>query len=308
MSTRLRKWEGLIAAPFTPFHKDCSLALESIPAQAHFLAHNGVSGSFICGTTGEGLSMTTAERIEVASAWRRCAPIGLRIVVHVGHQSIGESCALAEHAQRIGVDAIASIAPSFFKPPGATELVAWCQEVAAAAPKLPFYYYHMPLMTGLSITATDFIREADGKIPTLAGVKFTHEDMKDYREAAEYNEERYSVLFGRDEILLDGLEAGALSAVGSTYNYAAPLYARIIAAMGTGSIDVARIEQAKAVAFINILNSFGGLSAGKATMKLVGIDCGPVRLPLRTLSPSEERELDEALKTVGFYEYASKIP
>jgi N-acetylneuraminate lyase len=299
---------GLIAAPFTPFHRDGSLALAVVPTFAGLLAGNGVSGAFVCGTTGEGYSLTMDERRQVARAWREAAPAQLKLIVHVGHSSLGESRALAQHAQEIGADAIATISPSFFKPPGPAELVAWCAHVAAAAPKLPFYYYHMPSMTGLKITATEFLRQADGRIPNLAGVKFTYEDLEDYRAAREFGDGRYAVLFGRDEILLTGLGLGAPGAVGSTYNYAAPLYHRIMQAAAAGDLETARREQAKAQAFIDVMNARGGLPAGKAIMKLIGVDCGPVRLPLRALGAAEENALRVALAGVGFFEFASQPP
>jgi N-acetylneuraminate lyase len=297
---------GLIAAPYTPFRPDGELALDVIPRLAALLARNGVSGAFVCGTTGEGHSLTTEERRRVVEAWRQAVPSGLKLVVHVGHLSLGESCALARHAQEIGVDAIATIAPNFFKPPGATELVAWCQQVAAAAPALPFYYYHMPAMTGVAISVTDFLAEADGKIPSLVGVKFTHEDLMDYSRAGEVAGGRYAMLFGRDEILLAGLCLGAVGAVGSTYNFAAPLFLRLMRAFAAGDLETARREQARARDFITVLHRHGGLVAGKMVMKLIGIDCGPVRLPLRQPGAAAEQSLRKELEQVGFFDYCCK--
>lgn len=297
---------GLIAAPFTPFRPDGSLALEVVPQLARLLAGNGVSGAFVCGTTGEGYSLTMDERRQVAAAWRHATPPRLKLIVHVGHSSAGESRALARHAVEIGVDAISTIAPSFFKPPGVAELVAWCRDVAAAAPDLPFYYYHIPSMTGVSIPVADFLREADGKIPTLAGVKFTYEDLDDFRAARAFGGGKYTILFGRDEILLRGLQLGAPGAVGSTYNYAAPLYRRVMQAFAAGDLATAERGQANSRGFIDVMNAAGGLPAGKTIMKLIGVDCGPVRLPLRNLTPDQQQKLRSDLDAVGFFEVASK--
>lgn len=297
---------GLVAAPFTPFRPNGDLALDAIPALAALLGKNQVSAAFVCGTTGEGSSMTTEERLQVASAWRKATPPGLKLAVHVGHLSLGDSRVLARHAQDIGVDAIAAIAPSFFKPAGPTELIAWCAEVAAAAPKLPFYYYHMPAMTGVAIPARDFLNQVNGQIPNLVGVKFTHEDLLDYSDSKAFADGRYSMLFGRDEILLSGLQLGAPGAVGSTYNYAAPLFHRMMRAFAAGDIESARQHQIRGQEFIDVMNRLGGLSAGKAIMKLIGVDCGPVRLPLRALTPSEESALRAGLGAVGFFGYASQ--
>jgi N-acetylneuraminate lyase len=301
------KLTGLVAAPFTPFTPNGELALHVVPRQARTLAGNGVIGAFVCGTTGEGASMTSEERRGVAQAWTASRPAGLKVIVHVGHQSVGEARELARHAQDSGADAIATVAPNFFKPAGVGELVAWCAQVAAAAPNLPFYYYHIPSMTNVTIPTAAFLKEAHGKIPTLAGIKFTFEDLEDYRATRAVGGDDYDVLFGRDEILLTGLGLGATGAVGSTYNYAAPLYHRIIRAHAAGDLATARREQAKAQAFIDVMNRFGGQPAGKAIMKLIGIDCGPVRLPMRALTPADEVALRTALEAVGFFEFSSKL-
>ena len=300
--------QGLIAAPFTPFRPDGELALDVIPRQAALLAHNGVSGAFVCGTTGEGYSLTADERRQVAAAWRAAKPAALSLIVHVGHTSYRESRALARHAQEIGADAIASIAPGSFKPQSAVELVAWCRLVAEAAPQLPFYYYHMPAMSGVHISVTDFLKEADGKIPNLAGIKFTHEDLMDYANARAFAGGKYAMLFGRDEILLAGLGFGAAGAVGSTYNFAAPLYLGLMRAFAAGDLETARREQARAREFIGVVHRHGGLVAGKMAMKLIGLDCGPVRLPLRAVPPEQEARLRAELQQVGFFDYCCKLP
>lgn len=296
---------GLIAAPFTPFMPDGSLNLGAIPRLASLLGRNRVVGAFICGTTGEGFSLTNPERRRVADAWKNALPGKLKLIVHVGHLCLADSCELARHAQDIGADAIATIAPSFFKPPGVEELVHWTELVAAAAPRLPFYYYHMPSMTGVRISAADYLTRARGRIPTLAGVKFTDEDIVDYAATHALAQDQYDVLFGRDEILLSGLDRGATGAVGSTYNFAAPLYLEIMRATQAGDRAAAMKGQAEAQAFITVMHRHGGLPAGKAMMKMIGVDCGPVRPPLRNLTPAAEVALRAELEELGFFSYAS---
>ncbi len=297
---------GLIAAPHTPFQPDGTVALDVISQQARLLAHNGVSGAFICGTTGEGASLTSQERRKIVEAWVAAKSATLSIIVHVGHLSVSEAWEFARHAQETGADAIATIAPSFFRPATVDELVAWCARVASAAPELPFYYYHMPSMTGVTISAADFLTAASGRIPNLAGVKFTHENLMDFGRATEHSSGNYNVLFGRDEILLAGLALGARGAVGSTYNFAAPLFLRIIEAFNRGDLASARRNQSRAMEFIGVLDRHGGLAAGKSAMKLIGVDCGAVRLPLRALSDRDEASLRDGLERIGFFEYASK--
>src|ERR1041385_4203398 len=158
------KLTGLIAAPFTAMNPDSSLNLPMIQQQANALIEDGVTGAFICGTTGEGLSLTTDERIQIAEKWLSSAHASLKIIVHVGHQSVTESRQLAAHAQRIGAAAFATIAPTFFRATNLDQLIDFCANVAEAAPSLPFYYYHIPAMTGADFAMHNFLRLASRRI------------------------------------------------------------------------------------------------------------------------------------------------
>ena len=299
---------GLIAAPFTPFHVDGALNLPMLDRLAVSLAANGVSGAFVCGTTGEGASLTSAERQAVAARWAKAKPGELKLVVHVGHNAQAESIALARHAARIKADAIATLAPAFFKPASLAGLVEWCAGVAAAAPRTPFYYYHMPAMTGFHCSVADFLVLAEARIPNLAGVKFTHEDLLDFGLSRQACGGKFDLLHGRDETLLCGLSLGATGAVGSTYNYAARLYLDVTAAFGRGDLAAARAAQFRAQRFIaTLVRHGGGVVGGKAIMKMCGLDCGPVRAPLEALAPDAARALTQQLRTQGFFDFAAQV-
>jgi len=298
---------GLIAAPFTALNPDSTLNLPMIQHQAKALAENGVTGAFICGTTGEGLSLTTDERIQIAERWISSAPPSLKIIVHVGHQSVNESRQLAAHAERIGAAAFATIAPTFFRATNLEQLIDFCARVAEGAPSLPFYYYHMPAMTGADFAMHDFLRLASGRIPNLAGIKFTHENLMDYTRCLNFEEGRFNILFGRDEILLAALAMGATGAVGSTYNYMAGIFHCMLEAFKNGDTENARRHQLTAIQIIAVMSRRGGLAAGKAMMKMVGLDCGPVRTPLQNLSPEALESLTRELEHVGFPALTSKI-
>jgi N-acetylneuraminate lyase len=147
----------------------------------------------------------------------------------------------------------------------------------------------------------EFLRQAAGQIPNLAGVKFTSTNLHDYQECRALENGRYDLLFGHDEILLAGLALGAQGAIGSTYNFAAPVFRRVMDAFAAGDLETARREQATAAAMIRVFLDFGGVSACKAIMQLVGIDCGPARPPLRTLSGAEIDRLFEALQPFDIF-------
>jgi N-acetylneuraminate lyase len=284
---------GLVTAPHTPMNADGSLNPTAISAQAQLLLESGVRGAFICGTTGESLSLTVSERVAVTEAWCDAVGEGLPIVVHVGSNSLLEARVLAGHAAQCGVSAIAAMAPSFFKS-SLDELIAYCAAIGEAAPQTPLYYYDIPTMTGVPIPTARFLEQAAKSIPTLHGVKFTNNDLVTLQECLALDS--FDIVFGYDELLLAALALGVKGAVGSTYNFAAPIYQRLIAAFERGDLATARQAQLQSVKLIRTLQDFGFSRASKAVMRLLGVDCGPVRLPLKPMSEEEVKELGRRLQ------------
>lgn len=303
-----RDFAGLIAPPFTPMRGDGELNLNLIERQYQALLADGVGGAFVCGTSGEGVSLTLEERMAVARRWREVAGEDFLVIVNVGHLCMPDSRALAAHAEQIGADAIAAPPPVYFKPTGVQELVSYCGQIASAAPGLPFYYYHIPALTGVKVKMADFLPPAAERVPGLAGVKFTYEDLMDFGLCLRLAGGRFNMLFGRDEILLAALALGARGAIGTNYNYAAPLFARVMRAFDAGDLAAARDHQHRAMRMISVLHAFGGLPAAKAVMRMLGIDCGPVRAPLQNLSEQQCIELKRRLEQVGFFQWRADTP
>ena len=300
---------GLLAAPHTPMHADAGVNLDRIAAQAELLSANGLAGAFICGTTGEGMSLTVDERMAVARRWVDLADEDLRVIVHVGASSGGDARALARQAGEIGAWGIAAMGPSFFRPQAVEDLVSHCAEIAAEAPALPFYYYHIPVLTRVTLPMRRFLELGAERIATLAGIKYTDEDLMDFAMCMDVCDGRFDILFGRDEILLAGLALGAVGAVGSTYNYAAPLYHRIIEAFRSGDMPTARALQKKAMHVVDAMRMFPNraLAASKAGMKLAGVDCGPVRGPNQNFTDEQFDAYARRMHAIGFDEFRCRL-
>ena len=292
---------GLFAPVFTPLRPDGSLDLSRVESQAEALAAQGVVGVFVCGTTGEGPSLTTQERRQLAERWCGVAEGRLPVVVQVGHTSIQEAKALAADAQGSGAAAVACLPPFYFKPSGVDDLVDWCAAVASEAPGLPFYYYHIPSLTGVKLPMAEFLRAAEPRVPTLAGLKFSDDDLADFGRCLSFAGDRYDLFFGVDEMLLAARVLGAKAAIGSTYNLVAPLYDRMIEAFERGDLAAAQRLQSQSREMVAVFQKHGGLCAIKAAARLIRQDCGPCRSPLRTLDDRQLDALRADLDDVGFF-------
>jgi N-acetylneuraminate lyase len=287
-------------------HPDERLNLAAIPPIVDHLVRSRVGGLFVCGSTGEGPSLASDEREAVAAAYVQAAAGRVPVIVHVGHTSLVEARRLAEHAASIGADAIAALPPWYFKPRTVEEVVDCLAPIAAAAPALSLYYYHLPAFTGVQIAGLDLLRLGGQRLPTLAGIKYSDLTVPDLQACAAYAGGRFNLLFGVDEMLLAGLSAGAQGGVGSTFNLAAPLYHRIIAAYERGDLAEARRLQLHAVELVNALAPYGMHAALKASMSFLGLECGPVRRPLAALGPADLAALRRDLETIGFFEWAQE--
>jgi N-acetylneuraminate lyase len=303
ITTMPSRLTGLIAASVTPMHTDGRVNLPQIGPSVDFLITEGVAGLYVCGSTGEGMSLTTAERRAVAKAHVDAAQGRVPVVVQVGHNSLEESRALATHAQQIGADAVSAAAPFYYPINSVSLLVDSAAHVAAGAPDLPFYYYHIPGLTGVCLDMTELLEMGAERIPNLAGLKYTAPTFAELQACVELEQGRFDVLLGCDEMLLSGLVVGARGAVGSTYNIAAALYRRIFDTLAGGRLDEARAWQYRAVQMVDTLKSYPFLPALKAVLAIRGLDPGPCRLPLPPLPADRIATLRDDLEAIGFFEW-----
>ncbi|WP_332735179.1 dihydrodipicolinate synthase family protein [Flavihumibacter sp.] len=302
--------KGLIAAPFTPMDANGNLNLSIIPSYYSFLKHNGITGAFICGSTGEGVSLTLKEKKAVAEEWAKCtrSDSDFTVMPLLGGTSITDCIELALHAKEIGLDAISFTAPFYFKPANVEMLAECCRTIAAVVPDMPFYYYHIPVLTGVNFPMIDLLQKVDGLIPNFAGIKYTHEDFMDFLSCLRFKGGKYDMLWGRDENMLAALSLGAQGAVGSTFNYAAPLYYDLIEAYENNQHETARSLQQMSIDMIRLLGKYGGIATGKAYMKIVGVDCGEFRLPVRNMDSKAFALFQNDVNELGFTGYCSRQP
>lgn len=302
--------QGLIAAPFTPMHADGSLHLELISDYYALLKANGITGAFICGSTGEGVSLTLKEKKAIAEAWAACSKndSSFSVMPLLGGTCIADAKELAIHAQSIGLDAVSFTAPSYFKPANVQMLAECCKEIAAVVPDMPFYYYHIPVLTGVGFPMYDLLQAVDGLIPNFAGVKYTHEDFMDFLSCLQFKNGKYDMVWGRDENMLPALAIGTKASIGSTYNYAAPLYHRLIQAFEAGDLLSAQQLQQQSINMIRLLGKYGGIATGKAYMKLIGLNCGEFRLPVKNMDAIAFEQFKQEVATLSFKQYCSEKP
>jgi len=305
----MEKINGLINAPFTPFDKNGELNLAPIDTYAKMLAKNGIQGVFINGSSGEGYMLTEQERMLLAEKWVAVAPEGFKVIVHVGSTCVKMSYNLAVHAQKIGAWGIGAMASPFPKAGRIEELVKYCEEIACGAPNLPFYFYHIPALSGVFLPMLPFLKAVDGRIPNFAGIKYTYESLYEYNQCRLYANGKFDMLHGQDETILPALAmGGAQGGIGGTTNYNGRELVGIISAWQAGDLETARERQNFSQDVINVIVNYrGNIVGGKRIMKLIGLDLGENRTPFQNMTIEEEISMKKELEAINFFERCNKF-
>ncbi len=295
---KIQKYEGLVAAPFTPMDKGGNINYDMIKPYYDFLEKNGIIGAFINGSTGEGPSLTQKEKQLQAEKWADCLRSGgkVRIINLVGGTSPSECIENALFSAEIGISAIAVVAPYYFKPVDTDNLANFISTIGESVPQMPVYFYHIPSFTGVKLPMLSFLEKITSRLPNFTGIKYTHEDYMDFLSCLNFRNGAYDLLWGKDECLLPALSLGCKGSVGSTYNYAAPLYHDLIGAFNKGNLAEARRLQQISIDMIGLSRKYRGLATGKAYMKYIGLDYGQFRSPIENMT---EEMYDEFVNDVS---------
>ena len=297
------RMRGLVAAVVTPMNAKGDLDLSVVPRVVDYLASKGITGIYIAGSTGEGMSLTDEERRGVAEAYVGAAKGRMKSFVQVGHNSLRASADLAGHAESIGADAVSATPTGYFKVSGEAELVEGLLPIVEAAPKTPFYYYHIPFLSGVNLDPIKLTDISMDRLPTFCGIKYSDGASLHNLSLLESVAPGLEFLSGSDEAYLMSVAQGYKAAVGSTYNYAAPIYNNVRKSLSVGDFKRAQVWQKHALEMITAMFETCGRSSLKVMMQMVGIDCGPVRRPIDPASPDQIIALRKRLDTMGWFEW-----
>lgn len=294
----MRDWshlKGVYAALITAFDNAGKVDLNCMCRMVDHMIAEGLSGFFICGSSGEGLLLSSEERKLIAQKMVEHVNGRAICIIHVGHTSTEEAARLASHAESIGADAVSSVPPIYFHV-GPKETIDHYRLIAEAT-HLPVVVYNVPARTGISLTSED-MREIF-QIENIVGMKYTATNYFEMRNIMELVEGECLMLSGADENFLAALSMGAHGSIGTTQNIMPRQYVEIHRAFCEERIADAQQLQYQANRVIRVLLRAGSIASWKAVLRAQGFPAGQARPPLRNVSPEEERVIFEEIRRVG---------
>ncbi|MGL4337635.1 MAG: dihydrodipicolinate synthase family protein [Turicibacter sp.] len=281
----IKDFKGVVPAVLTVFDKDENIDEVGMRQLVSHLIGKGVHGLYLTGSTGEGFTMTSEERMRVVEIVMDETAGRVPVVVHVGAIGTKVSIDLAKHAESVGADGISSVPPFYWRF-NEDQIVKYYQDISDAT-NLPMIVYNVPLVGLLGMNAIKRL----AAIENVKGIKYTALSLYEITQIKDEIGEDFLVYSGADEMALAGLLAGADGIVGSFYNVMPELFLNIYNAVQAKDMDLAQALQRQAVEIIMYALSYPSFYALMKTMlKWMDIDAGYCRRPFENVTPEKEEE------------------
>ena len=290
-----KRFTGIMPALVTPVTHDGLLRADVVKQLVDWQLRQGVDGFYICGHTGEGPALSEETRRRMAEMVRECVSTQ-DVICHVGAADANSSLRLARHAGEIGCDAIASLPPTGYYGYSEDEIYDYYTRLGEASP-LPLLAYANAMFKQADIVP--FV-ERLMEIPTAIGLKFTRMNCYELRNIAELNGGDINVINGPDEMLVNGLMAGADGGIGSTYNIMPGRFVKLFEAFEAGDIKGAFQMQFEINRIIRVIIKYGVIRTVKQTLCEMGFDAGGPAFPGHGFTRDEAQLLRKEMGEAGF--------
>jgi 4-hydroxy-tetrahydrodipicolinate synthase len=292
-----KKLFGIITATVTPLTEDGQLNVSALSRLNHFLIEKGIHGLFPCGSTGEGVLLSTEERKKVAEGSVKDAAGRVAVVIHTGSISLKEAIELTSHARDIGADGAALIPPYYFSVDDQT-IFQFYSTIAEKVPDFPLYVYNIPPNVKNSVSPK-VLAQLQERYPGFVGVKDSSMDFMNFINFKMAMPEDFCVLMGNDAQIYASLLMGGKGAVAATSTVFPEPVVEIYESLKAGNREKALKAQEQVTRLRAVLRTYPPIAAHKKALEFRGIPVGAPRLPLRPLTPEEAEKLKAELGGLG---------
>ncbi|MBQ4641734.1 MAG: dihydrodipicolinate synthase family protein [Oscillospiraceae bacterium] len=297
----MKKYQGVFPAFYACYDENGNICTETVEKYTKWLIEKGVDGIYVCGSSGECIYQSMAERKLILEHAVKAAEGKLTIIAHVACNNTKDSMELAAHAEKLGVDAIAAIPPIYFKlPPHA--IAKYWNDISSAAPNTDFIIYNIPQLAGVELTVPLLNTMLEN--PKVIGVKNSSMptyDIQKFKDAAQRKGRDFVVYNGPDEQFISGRIIGADGGIGGTYSAMPELFVKLNRLLLDKDWQAAQALQNDINGIISVLVS------GKCNMyalikavlkKRTGIDMHGVREPLFQLTQEDLPLVEQACELI----------
>ena len=290
------EFQGLFPAIITPMTTDGELNEDAYRKVVEFNIQAGVDGFWVAGGTGESVLLDDEENYRIAEIVVDQSQGRVKNIMHVGASTTARSAKMAEHAAKVGVEAICCVPPFFYR--RSDEEIVEHYRIIASAADLPLFLYNLPSATGVEITL-NLARKIQEKVPQLRGLKHSSSAFSNVRAFAKMG---LNCLIGNCQLMLPALTLGASGCVDGPPNMVPEYFVEIWHAYQADDLKQAELAQDKASEVVQQIFTCGGGFHALAKVVLgqrLEIDCGDPRQPASPLSSRQKDAVSRCLEALS---------
>ena len=297
----LDKYRGIIPAFYACYDDNGDVSPERVRALTQYFVDKGVKGVYVNGSSGECIYQNVEERKIIIENVMAAAKGKLTVINHVACNNTRDSIELARHSESVGVDAIASIPPIYFRLPEYS-IAAYWNAISEAAPDTDFVIYNIPQLAGTALTMSLFAEMK--KNPRVVAVKNSSmptQDIQMFKAAGTADGEDFIVFNGPDEQFVSGRAIGADGGIGGTYGVMPELFLKLNDLIKAHENEKAcELQHAVNAIIYKMCSGHGNMYAVAKEMFRInaGLDIGSVREPLTGLNDADREIAVEAAAMV----------
>ena len=294
----ISKYQGIIPAFYACYDENGNISTERTKELTRYFIKKGVKGVYVCGSSGECIYQSKEERKQTLEAVMSEAKGKLTVIAHVACNNTADSMELAAHAESLGVDAIASIPPIYFKLPEHAIAQYW-NDISSAAPNTDFVIYNIPQLAGVALTMPLF--KEMRKNPCVVAVKNSSMPVQDIQMFKMEGGPDFVVFNGPDEQFISGRAMGADGGIGGTYAVMPELLLKADELLKAGKVkEAAEVQYAIDAIIYAMCACKGNLYAVMKEILRIreGLDIGGVRKPLPNLFPEDMEQVKKCAKMI----------
>ena len=289
-------FKGAGVAIVTPMNEDGSVNYEKFGELIEFQIANGTDAIIVCGTTGESSTLTHEEHLDTIKYCVDKAAKRIPVVAGTGSNCTETAVYLSQEAEKYGVDGILLVSPYYNK---ATQnglinhYTAICNEV-----KIPAILYNVPSRTGCGLQPQT-IATLVKNVENIVGVKEASGNISNVAQIMHLCDGKIDLYSGNDDQVVPLLSLGGLGVISVLSNVAPTQTHEICQKFFDGDVAGSRQMQLDAMDLCNALFCEVNPIPVKKAMQLMGVECGPLRMPLTEISNEHEQALAKAMKDFG---------
>ena len=276
--------QGIYPALLTPFDSEGNVNTKSLERLVEYNLEKGVTGFYVGGSTAEAFLLSQAERELVYEVVAKTAGGKAVLFAHIGCISTEQAISFGKTAERLGYTAISAIAPFYYKFSFA-QIKQYYYDIVSAV-DLPMLIYNFPNFSGVNLSVeqvAEFFCDL-----RFIGIKHTSNDYFALEQFKSKFPDRV-VYNGFDEMFLSGLSMGADGGIGSTYNFMAEKFVRIMQLFRENRMEEALEIQKEANRIIKALCKVGVMEGEKEVLSQLGIAFGSARAPFSKLTDEQKQ-------------------